>query len=324
MKNLTKLALVSAMAMSGSAFALQSLDDADLSAATGQDGISIIVAGGIDADVVIHDKDGYQSLAAGGVAGPTATPTRTALAFGAAGTDNVDAAGAIFLDNFFIHDTSATPTGIRIHVDADGNAANGPVLNVNIGLPQSLTINTGTVYVSKSTRNSGHAANLTNFGNHTSDTKVLDPIEIVLSNASLNLQLGNATQGAMIKLGGVLTGGLTINNLSIYQPKGVAGLGYTAASTGGTLVQTDASGNVLTGIHIAQVNVTSAGAANLDLTTTNPVTVNAVNAGLAVDVGGALDVKLRNVSLGNKTTAGSIGDVALLGLTVPKLIISGH
>ncbi len=41
MKMFTKLALVSSMAISANAMAMQSMDDAALSAATGQDGINI-------------------------------------------------------------------------------------------------------------------------------------------------------------------------------------------------------------------------------------------------------------------------------------------
>lgn len=48
MKLFTKLALVSAVAMSSNAMAMQAMDDAALSATTGQDGISI----GIDADKI--------------------------------------------------------------------------------------------------------------------------------------------------------------------------------------------------------------------------------------------------------------------------------
>ena len=41
MKMFTKLALVSSMAISANAMAMQAMDDAALSSATGQDGISI-------------------------------------------------------------------------------------------------------------------------------------------------------------------------------------------------------------------------------------------------------------------------------------------
>ena len=60
MKMFTKLALVSSMAISANAMAMQSMDDAALSATTGQDGINIGL--GISKvtieKVLVHDNDG--------------------------------------------------------------------------------------------------------------------------------------------------------------------------------------------------------------------------------------------------------------------------
>ncbi len=59
MKMFTKLALVSSLAISANAMAMQSMDDAALSAATGQDGINIGIAlgsGGISIDkLYLHE-----------------------------------------------------------------------------------------------------------------------------------------------------------------------------------------------------------------------------------------------------------------------------
>ena len=59
MKMFTKLALVSSLAISANAMAMQSMDDAALSAATGQDGINIGIAlgsGGITIDkLYLHE-----------------------------------------------------------------------------------------------------------------------------------------------------------------------------------------------------------------------------------------------------------------------------
>ncbi len=69
MKIITKLALVSSMAISANAMAMQAMDDASLSAATGQDGINIGI--GISkveiGKVFIHDNDGL-ATANGGTA----------------------------------------------------------------------------------------------------------------------------------------------------------------------------------------------------------------------------------------------------------------
>ena len=51
MKMFTKLALVSSMAISANAMAMQAMDDAALSSATGQDGINIGVALGSNASL---------------------------------------------------------------------------------------------------------------------------------------------------------------------------------------------------------------------------------------------------------------------------------
>ncbi|EOG3524649.1 DUF6160 family protein, partial [Acinetobacter baumannii] len=54
MKMFTKLALVSSLAISANTMAMQSMDDAALSAATGQDGINIGIA--LGADGITIDK----------------------------------------------------------------------------------------------------------------------------------------------------------------------------------------------------------------------------------------------------------------------------
>ncbi|MCJ8146244.1 hypothetical protein MKI79_04890 [Acinetobacter sp. A3.8] len=317
MKKFTQLTLVSAMAISGHAMAMQSLDDEALSAATGQDGITIVIAGDIHADVVVHDKDGYQSLAAGGPAGPAATPTRTALGFTA--TAETDISGAIVLDGFSIEDTSAVRTGIRVHVDADGNAGD-PVLNVNIGLPDELTINTGDIYVASSDRSTSDATAYTDMGAYANQVKILDNIEVVLGDATMNLQLGNATQGAMIKLSGTIAGGLQLSNISLYQPLGVAGITYGPTALGSLEVNTDASGNALAGIHLGGVQLLTTGTSDLTMDTE----INAVNGGLKIDMNGSHDINLRDVKLGHKLAAASLGDIALTNVTLPSLVITGH
>ncbi|WP_406612819.1 DUF6160 family protein, partial [Acinetobacter schindleri] len=71
MKKFTKLALISSMAISANAMAMQAMDDSALSATTGQDGINIgIGISKITIDkLFIHDNDG---LAANGTVGTTA------------------------------------------------------------------------------------------------------------------------------------------------------------------------------------------------------------------------------------------------------------
>ncbi len=64
MKKFTKLALVSSLAISANAMAMQAMDDASLGATTGQDGINIgIGISKIEIEkIYIHDNDGLELL----------------------------------------------------------------------------------------------------------------------------------------------------------------------------------------------------------------------------------------------------------------------
>ena len=70
MKLFTKLALVSSIAVSANAMAMQAMDDASLSSTTGQDGINIGIkldGGEITVDqLYIHDNDGLAAGTNGG------------------------------------------------------------------------------------------------------------------------------------------------------------------------------------------------------------------------------------------------------------------
>ncbi|MDM1021912.1 pilus assembly protein FilA [Acinetobacter sp. VNK23] len=102
MKMFTKLALVSSMAISANAMAMQSMDDAALSAATGQDGINLgIGISKIEIEkVLIHDNDGLSATAKfGGWTGDHDNDTGTADTFGGQTsiTGGKAAAGAIVI-----------------------------------------------------------------------------------------------------------------------------------------------------------------------------------------------------------------------------------
>ncbi|TXJ07575.1 MAG: hypothetical protein E6Q25_07500 [Acinetobacter sp.] len=310
MKTLTKLALVSAMAISANAMAaqLQSLTEDEMSAQTGQDGISIVIAGDIEADVVVHDKLGYNSTAATG--GPT--PARTALGFtGAAGT-TADS-GAIVLDGFSIKDTGATKKGITLHIDADANGTE-PVLNVNVALPDELTITTGDIYVAKS----GTVDAATAAAQYVDATKakILDNVTVVLGGATMNIQLGNAPQGSFITLGGTVTGGVTLSNFSILAPT-LTTTQWTALNLPASLTQSATD----RGIHMSSISVKSKDSADLSLTGTK---INIANQGLVVSGTSNIDVRIKDLKLGSKAGTAALGDIALLDLKVPTLVVRGH
>lgn len=294
MKLFPQLALVSAIAVSGSAFAMEALNDATLSNTTGQDGITIAIkppvknfdakinpttglgtsyftgtgglAGVIDIDSIrIHDKDGYN------------------------GSGD---AGAIVLDNFSL----AGSAPIIVKIDADGNAGL-PVLNVNVELPTTLVIRTGDISVASS---AGIGAAISN------QTKILDSMDIRLGAATLNVQLGNEIQGAMIQVAGSINGGLVINNFKLNDANSGGSIGIDSL----TLI--DTAGTALT--LASAIDVVAGG---LQITSTAAT---------------KLDVRMQDVRLGDfgttaaPLTPNSIGDVELIGIDTAGtvLTISGH
>lgn len=282
MKNLTKLALVSAMAISSSAFALETLDDSALSQTTGQDGITIKLDAQSDGtifsadNIIVHDNDGVGS---GNYGVTTSSAGAIVLGKGAAGANS-----------FSIKGNSGD--AVVIKVDADGNGTS-PVLNVNIGLPTALVVNTGDIYVAKSNGINATGAQFSN------EAKILNNITVSLGGATMNVQLGNAPQGAMIALGGSVAGGVNIANLELQDN-----------STG--------AGGV---IHFNNINIKDKGAANLSLGTNIKATTDGLS---IVRTAGDVDVRLTGVQLGTANAAHQIGDVALLGMKVPNMTISGH
>jgi hypothetical protein len=309
MKLFTKVTLVSAIAVSGNAMAMQAMDDQSLSAATGQDGITIVVAphttdagwatwataktfntgslsGGVHIDnVYVHDKDG----AAGIITGASA---------GAITIKGVDLA-------------SNGPIRVLIDADANGNAANSAVLNVKVGLQETF-IKLGEIGVATSNRPASWGVD------NTSYNKILNPLELHLGDTSMNIQLGAQPQGAMIKVSGSMTGGLAINNIELFDTDGVP----TSPSA---LLKAPGS------IYIGSIAMTDTG--GTDLTVAADIDVSA--AGLVLtSTSGLMDVRISDVRLGNVDTTAmggpdttkSLGDIELVGVnaTGTQLIIRGH
>jgi hypothetical protein len=303
MKLFPQLALVSAIAISGSAFAMEALNDATLSNTTGQDGITIKIkpptkafdatygtsaftatggfAGTIGIDhLYVHDKDGYN------------------------GSSD---AGAIVLDGFAIGGNAP----ILVDIDADGNGGN-PLLNVKVTLPTTLLIHTGTISVAGSNRVAGSLASVK--GIKADQVQILDNMDINLGGATLNIQLGNESQGAMIKTTGTITGGLSIKNFALNDNAGVL-----AAAPSSPYFGTKGGS-----ISIGEILVTDTGATDLTLA----ASIDASAAGLVITVGGnKSDIMLADVRLGDKTlTTSSIGDVEIVGLNLvgSEIAITGH
>lgn len=307
MKLFTQLALVSAIAVSGNAMAMQALDDAQLASTTGQDGITLTIkppvkpfaaltagAGGVIAidNIYVHDKGGLAV-----VDGGTAT------------------SGAITLDGFAI----AGNAPIVVKIDADGNTTGtgGAFLNVNVALPSELIIRTGDIGVAASNRVAGDAATVKGIV-AASQNQILDSIDIKLGGATMNIQLGNEVQAgfvestAMIKVSGSIADGLSITGLTLRDEAGTAAVSATHLGDNGGQIR------------IGEILVTDNGGTDLTLATD----INVSSSGLVLTMGGSkTDVMLADVRLGDTTLAtSSIGDVEIVGLDMigAQIAVTGH
>ncbi|MCG9515922.1 DUF6160 family protein [Acinetobacter pittii] len=202
MKMFTKLALVSSLAISANAMAMQSMDDAALSAATGQDGINIGIAlgsGGISIDkLIVHDNDGLDP--ATGITGAAAT------------------AGAIVVSGVTVKQVDATTNLLDLKIDSVGaSGTNGAFLNVaaNVG---AVDVHVGSIGVGTSgTLNTTTAVRGIT---ETAPTEIISGLDLSLGAISANVQLGSTPQGAMIKVNSALKGGLTLSNFGINDAAG--------------------------------------------------------------------------------------------------------
>lgn len=201
MKMFTKLALVSSLAISANAMAMQSMDDAALSAATGQDGINIGIALGADginiSKLYLHDNDGLGT--ATGITGATGT------------------AGAIAIDGITVKQ-AGTGNLLDLAIDTNGaSGSNGAFLNVAATVG-AVDIHVGSIGVGTSgTLNQTTAVRGIT---ETAPTEIISGLDLSLGQISANVQLGATPQGAMIKVNSSLQGGLTLSNFGINDAAG--------------------------------------------------------------------------------------------------------
>ncbi|AZN67218.1 protein FilA [Acinetobacter haemolyticus] len=202
MKMFTKLVLVSSMAISANAMAMQSMDDAALSAATGQDGINIGIAlgaGGISIDkLYIHDNDGLQTST--GITGATGV------------------AGAISIDGLSVTQADPNTNLLDLVIDTDAGTS-GAFLNIaaNVG---AVNVSIGSIGVAASNGSALTDTTTAVRGVTGTTSEILTGLDLSLGAISANVQLGATPQGAMIKLDSTLQGGLTISNLGINDAAG--------------------------------------------------------------------------------------------------------
>ncbi|ENU22792.1 hypothetical protein F993_02697 [Acinetobacter proteolyticus] len=315
MKMFTKLALVSSMAISANAMAMQSMDDAALSAATGQDGINIglgVTSVTID-KLLIHDTDGYADN--GGAAGTI-------------GSGGTGVAGAIVVNNVAITPNmsallpSHNLADLTIDTDAGDSTTGGAFLNVAAKV-SGLNISLGKIEVAASGTPSATSIQRGTTG---TANEILSGLTLKTGTMDANIQLGAAPQGAMIMLNTTMTGGLEITNLGIKDK-----------STIGQLTSTGAASTLAGEIHLDSIKVADSGSTNMtvkaQVSVVGESTAGAKDGYLKIvsesPVNGS-DIYIKGVHLGS-ATAGSIGDVEIQGLKTTYsggngavITISGH
>lgn len=286
-----KLALVSAMfAATSGAFAMEALDEEAMAATTGQDGITVTItlANPISMNQIIHDKDGWAGAG---------TPQGGAIVIGDVGTSTTPNGGM----------SIALGGALTLDIDADGGNAGGtaPYLNIGVSLTGATTISTGDLRVASSATSAagGGIGTIDDTAATTYSSVIMNSMDIVLGATNLNIQLGNEPQGHMIVVDTVMTGGLTINNMSLND-----------ANSGGSISMVSQ--------HLYDAGGTDLSvAANIDVT----------GSGLAIelaqfgDVANGASVDITGVKLGG-VAAAEIGDIEIRGLNLngTTITIAGH
>ena len=314
MKMFTKLALVSSMAISANAMAMQAMDDAALSSATGQDGINIGIGAGTNADLAtfmgtpvavtkgilvedlyVHDNDGLAATAAfnGVNLGGKATP-------GAIHIDGLGLQATAGADNF--DGTSSTNLlNLKIDTDAGDAAAGGAFLNIGANVA-ALRVKVGAISIGAS----GAAPDLTSAnirrGTTGTENQILTGLTLDMGKVAANVQLGATPQGAMVLVKSSLSG-LNITNL-----------GINDAAGGGQIY--------LDGLHVRGAG---GGAIDVDL----GISVKSTGLEITNNSTAGNDIYVKAVRLGAAATGStnaSIGDVEVQGLKLGQttITIAGH
>jgi hypothetical protein len=292
MQGFKKLALVAAIAaVPAASFAMQPMNDSQMSGVTGQDGITLSInTPNLTLGQTIYDRDGIGATAANGM--------------------DANSAGAIVITGMAVNTNGGD---IVVNVDA-GQAAGAPVLNVGVTLPNNIQISTGDLSIANTTTTRGDWT----ITNQTST--ILDSSTITLGTTTLNIQLGNVAQSMsfnsntynpMILVSTTITGGIVQTNTGIHD--------LSTAKLGGD--NADAS------IFVDRTTIKDADDADL---TVGSVGINVATNGLVIgiaDIGSAngLFIGSEAVRLGGSSAA-AIGDVAITGLQLSgtSITVSGH
>lgn len=323
MKMFTKLALVSSMAISANAMAMQAMDDAALSSATGQDGINIGIGTGVNADLeafmtgttpttattkgilvedlYIHDNGGLETTAVfntknlGGKATSAAIHIDGLGLQSTAGADNFDGTASTNLLN------------LKIDTDAGDTAAGGAFLNIGANVA-ALRVKVGAISVGASGAAPDLTASSIRRGTTGTENQILTGLTLDMGKVAANVQLGATPQGAMVLVKSSLSG-LNITNL-----------GINDAAGGGKIY--------LDGVHVRGITSTSnpTGAIDVDL----GISVKSTGLVITNNSTAGNDIYIKAVRLGNVDTTSltsaqataSIGDVEVQGLKLGQTTIT--
>ena len=310
MKMFTKLALVSSMAISANAMAMQAMDDAALSSATGQDGINIGIGAGVNADLAtfmgtpvavtkgilvedlyVHDNDGLAATAAfnGVNLGGKATP-------GAIHIDGLGLQATAGADNF----DGTLPTNLlnlKIDTDAGDAAAGGAFLNIGANVA-ALRVKVGAISIGASGAAPDLASANIRRGTTGTENQILTGLTLDMGKVAANVQLGATPQGAMVLVKSSLSG-LNITNL-----------GINDAAGGGQIY--------LDGLHVRGAG---GGAIDVDL----GISVKSTGLEIKNNSTAGNDLYVKAVRLGAAATGStnaSIGDVEVQGLKLGQTTIT--
>jgi len=239
-------------------------------------------------EIRVHDNDGI-----------TGNTSSGALVIGGAGaaidlnhdgdtTDTGEAAVTADSNRTVILAKGDRPIQINVDMvgDADTVTANSqPMLNVEIKQPK-MAIRLGSIYVADSYNTGPNGVDNNNTGDDVdnagatdgnavnSKVKILDGLEIVMNESTMTIQLGNETQGSMIKADATLAGGLTLNNFALYDQASKDALNADNLM-GGTV----GSGG---SVRASSIKITDTGGADLTTKTSidvgSRITVSAVTA----------------------------------------------
>ncbi|UIP25731.1 putative pilus system protein FilA [Acinetobacter towneri] len=339
MKKFTKLALVSSIALTTNAMAMQAMDDTALSATTGQDGLSIgIGISKIEIEkLLIHDNDGLAAKGAAGDLGFGGTGKAGAIVIKGNGQGKTANHGVVIEANMsdlsnptkYLLD-SHNLADLVIDTDAGETADGGAFINVAAQV-SGLDIKIGEIGVSASNTMPASGATSIRRGNDDNNyNAILSGLTLKTGKMDANIQLGAAPQGAMVKLDTKMIGGLEIANLGILDNS-------TKQGTGDGTVGNRAAGEIF----IESIKFADANSTNLTLKQDiSVIGKEGANNGYIqiISHGGAKDNYVKSIRLGSKTAA-SIGDMEVQGLQTyyggntlqpagytqgAKITISGH